>query len=83
MSPNSCQWWLLQAVRRRQARLASEAERYAIAKSPIRYAPSEAAKANVVRANAATALGLCAHGRVPRLIAERMGMPRLACAKCA
>ena len=28
-------------------------------------------------------LGLCPHGKVPRRVAERMNMPRVACRRCA
>ena len=59
------------------------AERFALARSPIRYAPSESARSAAVAANAATALGLCPHGKVPRLVALKMNMPQLACHRCA
>ena len=83
MSLSSLESVFLHAIARRQARLCREAESFAIAKSPIRYEPSEAARAVTAKANAATALGLCAHGKVPRLVAEKMNMPCLACNRCA
>ena len=74
---------LRQAVARRQARLCAEAENYAIATSPIRYAPSEVHEARLAMENHYLSSQLCPHGKVPRLIAEKMGMPRLACNRCA
>lgn len=67
-----------------------EAERFALSKSPICYAPSVASQNASRREAQNLKLGLCAHGKVPRLIAERMVAldPRIkirsiACQRCA
>ena len=66
-----------------RARRLGEAERFAIAVSPIKYAPSGAWQVISLAHAENERLGLCCHGKVPRLIAERMKMPRLGCRKCA
>ena len=69
-----------------QRRKAAEAERYALARSPIVYAVDIIDKEKTARENEAIRLGLCIHGKVPRLIAERMRSKGLAikgCQRCA
>lgn len=71
------------ALHRRQLRLNATADRYATAKSPLRYEPNAAHVAALARENHNTAIRLCPHGKVPRLIAEAMEMPWIGCQRCA
>jgi len=74
---------LAAALHRKQVSDNAAAERYAIARSPICYAPNQASLDRSIQDDAMRRLRLCIHGRVPRLIATRMKMPRLGCRRCA
>jgi hypothetical protein len=71
------------ALQRRQTRLCREAEQAVAPFKGIRCQPSQAVLARQADDAASIAVGLCPHGKVPRLVAAKMAMPRLGCQKCA
>ncbi len=58
--------------RRANAPASREAERFAIARSPIRYAPNATSLQKSLIEAENIKHGLCAHGKYPRLLAEQL-----------
>lgn len=74
----------MQAASLRRVQLAKNREvDSSLAPSTIKTVPSEAVFARQCADAHFVQLGLCVHGKVPRRLAERMQMPRLACSRCA
>lgn len=64
-----------------------DAERFALLRSPLTYEPSSSHVVALQQENEHMRNGLCPHGRIPRLVAERMsqemGKCVVGCARCA
>jgi hypothetical protein len=73
---------LAAALKRRQAKLNSDAESMVtpLGGTSFRQAASVVARRAVD--DHFITIGLCPHGKVPRLIAERMGLPGIGCQRC-
>lgn len=73
--------------RRVNASACREAERFATAQSPIRYAPNATSQQKSAIENQRLRDGLCIHGKFPRLLAEKLsrglGIKVQGCKRCA
>jgi hypothetical protein len=69
------------ALKRKQLRVANEA--VVAPFRGVKAAFNESLYERQLADKASQDLGLCPHGKVPRLVALRMNMPRVACHRCA